>query len=181
MTVATGFRINVGCGDCLIDDYVNIDERDPSADIIAHVPPLSYQDGMVDEVWACHFLEHLSPSDAAEFLHEAYRVLVPGGELGIVVPDTREIMRRYIDGEKSIVEFPEETFRDMRDLDEIGAMFLYSTAQDSPHLWSYDETTLRRTIEAAGFQITGRIDRYKDPRLGLGAWYQCGWSAVKPS
>jgi predicted SAM-dependent methyltransferase len=173
-------RLNVGCGAYPLRGFVNIDAADgTAADVLADVPPLPYADASIDEVWACHFFEHLSFEDGAEFLRECYRVLVPGGALGLVVPDTREIMRRWLNGYPGRVEFPAGRHWDNTDLDDVCSMFLYSTAQPSHHLWSYDLTTLRRAIERAGFRVVGEIDRYRDPRLGSGQWYQCGLAAVK--
>ena len=173
-------RLNVGAGDFPLRGYVNLDSSEgTAADVIARVPPLPYDDASVDEVWSCHFLEHLSQEDGAEFLRECYRVLVPGGALGVVVPDTREIMRRHLSGEAGRVEFPAGRLWDISDLDDVCAMFLYSTIQPSHHLWSYDLTTLSRAVERAGFRITGEIDREYDPRLGTGQWYQCGIAAIR--
>jgi predicted SAM-dependent methyltransferase len=136
-------------------------------------------DGSVAEIYAGHMLEHLEREDARGFLRECHRVLVPGGRLGIVVPDTHQIMARYISGARAVVEWPEGTFRDLTDLDEIAAMFLYSTDQESRHQWSYDIRTLARLVSSCGFEVTGEIDRHNDPRLGTGRWYQCGVDAVK--
>jgi hypothetical protein len=68
----------------------------------------------------------------------------------------------------------------VNDLDAVCGMFLYSPLQTSPHKWSYDLGTLARILEGAGFTIAGEIDRYRDPRIPVGAWYQCGLEAVKP-
>ena len=175
-------RLNIGCGGYPLDraHWTNIDSSPESAaDVYADVPPIPYADGCVTEVWACHYLEHLSFEAGAEFLRECYRVLVPGGQLGIVVPDTREIMRRYIAGEPSPVQIPANQWWKMNDLDDICSVFLFSTIQPSCHLWAYDEMTLRRAMERAGFRVLKAIDRHYDKRLGMGAWYQCGWQAVK--
>lgn len=173
-------RLNCGCGVYPLRGFVNIDSsHESAADVYASVPPIPYDDGTVTEVWACHFLEHLSQEDTTEFLRECYRVLEPGGQLGIVVPDTREIMRRWLAGGPGHVEYPAGRFWDNTDLDDICAMFLYSTVQPSHHLWSYDLGTLTRAVQRAGFRVLREIDRYHDPRLGTGQWYQTGVQAMK--
>lgn len=176
-----GFRVNVGCGQFPLPDYLNLD-ADPTtpADWHCQVPPLPFEDGDVEEVWACHFLEHLTPDEAAAFLAECKRVLVPGGKLQIVVPDFYEIARRYVDEMPDQFQYPPGIWRRAADLDDVCEMFVYSTVQDSPHRWCYDQRTLARTLTRAGFKVTGEIDRYRDPRVINPTWYQCGLVAVKP-
>lgn len=174
-------RLNVGCGEHPLRYWTNLDEApDAVADLYMRVPPLPCDDASLDEIYAGHFLEHLSPEDAGRFLDECHRCLVPGGRLGIVVPDTKLIFSRYLRGDIDEVEYPAGTWRCVSDLDEICALFLYSTVQDSPHLWMYDDVTLKRILERHGFTVTGKIDRFKDPRIPVGAWYQMGYQAEKP-
>jgi len=174
-------RLNVGCGQWPLHYWTNLDESESAyADIYQHVPPLPNADESLDEIYAGHFLEHLSPDDARAFLAECLRCLVPGGRLGIVVPDTREILTRWLRGDHTQVEYPAGTFRDISDLETVCALFLYSTAQESCHQWSYDLGTLGRLVESAGFAVQREIDRYRDPRLGTGQWYQCGLDCIKP-
>lgn len=183
MTVATAVRLNCGCGEWPITGFTNIDaEASPHVDLVASVPPIPYADNSVDEVWACHFLEHLDRPTAARFLRECYRVLRPGGLVGIVVPDTRAIAAAYLEG-RLAVEEPNSggRLRMMRDLDDVCAMFLFSTVQPSHHQWAYDQTTLARALEQAGFPMLREIDRYRDQRLGTGQWYQCGLEGRKPA
>ena len=173
-------RLNVGCGQFPLHYWTNLDAaEDAYADIRVTVPPLPYADASLDDIFAGHFLEHLAPDDADVFLRECYRCLAPGGRLGIVVPDTREIMRRYLRGDQDRVQVPAGQWHDLSDLDAICRVFLYSTVQDSHHLWSYDHRTLYRRMVNAGFDILGEIDRWNDPRLGTGQWYQFGLDAVK--
>ena len=174
-------RLNVGAGDYPMAYWINLDaDPDLPADIHTSVPPIPFADGELDEIYAGHFLEHLTHQDAQWFLAECYRCLRPGGKLGLVVPDTREIMRRYLEGSIDAVEYPHKVWWPVASLDAVCAMFLYSSVQDSPHRWAYDERTLRRIMEAAGFEKLQPIDRYRDPRIAQGAWYQMGYDAVRP-
>jgi predicted SAM-dependent methyltransferase len=174
-------RLNVGCGQWPLLYWTNLDESDDAyADIYQHVPPLPFADGSLDDIYAGHCLEHLSPADARAFLRECYRALAPGGRLGILVPDTREILRRYLAGDRESGVDLAGTRWNVADLNHVCHVFLYSTVQASRHLWSYDETTLHNAMTAAGFVVTGAIDRWHDPRIPVGAWYQMGLDAVKP-
>lgn len=175
------YRLNIGCGNHLLEGWENVDE-DPDLPCSAHyhAPPIPRDDESVDDIWACHVLEHLDYHEGPEFLRECYRVLVPGGGIGVVTPDTKEIMRQYLSGGAICVEYPYDHWRSLNDLDEICAMFLYSTVQRSPHKWSYDRETLARAMGVAGFRQLKEIDRYRDKRLGSPQWYQVGIQGVKP-
>jgi predicted SAM-dependent methyltransferase len=182
LIATTQLRLNVGCGDYPMRYWMNLD-ADPQkpAQIHAAAPPIPYDDETLLEIYAGHFLEHLTQGDAADFIAECYRCLKPGGKLGIVVPDTREVMRRYLAGAIDAVEYPANTWWPVADLNAVCAMFLYSTVQDSQqHQWAYDMETLAQAMAVAGFERLHEIDRYRDPRIAQGAWYQCGISGYKP-
>jgi predicted SAM-dependent methyltransferase len=172
-------RVNCGSGGYNLPGWLNIDEREP-ADVVLRVPPLPFESDSITELYAGHFLEHLEQTEARQFLDECYRVLRSGGRLGIMVPDTREVFRRYILGEPAPMEFPAGVQRDLRDLDEACAALLFSTVQPSHHLWAYDAFTLSRALLGAGFEVLGEFDRWRDPRVAVGAWYQVGVDAMKP-
>ena len=176
-------RANVGSGICPLAEYTNVD-RDQSAtnvDIVAAVPPLPFETASLDDIYAGHFVEHLTPEEASVFLTECHRCLVPGGRLGIVVPDTREIVRRYLRGGADYVEFPEGTRNHIADLDAVCRLFLYSTTlgQSTPHRWSYDQLTLFRLMERHGFDVIGEIDRMRDVRIAVHSWYSFGLDSVR--
>lgn len=175
-------RINVGCGAFPLPYYTNIDAdpRISHADIYATVPPLAYEDGSLEEIYAGHFLEHLERPKAAEFLAECFRCLEPGGVLGIMVPDTREIMRRYLEGPHDYVQASPVDWFNVGDLDDLCHWVIFSTFQASPHRWAYDRDTLARAITRAGFEITGEINRWRDRRVAFPAWYQIAVEAKKP-
>ena len=161
--------------------WVNIDE-DPTtpADWHVHVPPIELPDETVSEIYAGHLLEHLHPVEADELLRECLRVLVPGGRLGVVVPDTRAVLEHYLRRTGERVELPQGVFWELDDLDAVCAVFLYSTFQESPHRWSYDELTLPRALTRAGFQVGAPIDRWGDPRRSSANWWSLGFDAFKP-
>lgn len=91
--------LNLGCGERVHPDWVNIDlvARQPgiiACDLTNGIPVGSES---ADAVYHVAVLEHLRRSDAAKFLKEIYRVLKPGGIVRIGVPDLEKICRTYLE------------------------------------------------------------------------------------
>jgi SAM-dependent methyltransferase len=174
-------KLNIGSGPCPKDGWTNVD-ADPTVSADVHADALAYLASLpadsVQEVYAGHFLEHLEKPAADRFLAECYRVLAPGGVCAIVVPDTREILKRYIAQAIDEIPFDGRLWR-LNDLDDVCGWFLYGSVNPSRHLWSYDEFTLRRAMRAAGFEDLKRLDRYRDARLAGPAWFQAGYEGRK--
>ena len=170
-------RLNLGCGQDRKEGWKNVDENpNERADIVMRFPPIAEADNSVDEIYAGHVLEHFTYADGQTFLRECLRVLVPGGKIGVVVPDFRTIMGRWLDGHAEVID--NRWYTD--DLNDLCRFFIFSDFQPSHHRWAYDADTLSVAIAEAGFIVLGPIDRYTDPRLARGCWWQCGWSAMKP-
>jgi len=99
-------KLNLGCGDNLLEGYINIDKYDPKADIMADVCDLPYENGTVDEIVAYQVIEHLPYWQTSYminsiggiihpiFFEECYRVLRPGGKMITECPDIEYIARR---------------------------------------------------------------------------------------
>jgi len=173
-------RLNLGAGAYRIPGYLSVDQDDTHGpDWLLRVPPIPAPDDSVAEIYAGHLLEHFEPDEADDLLAECRRVLVPGGKLGVVVPDTRAVLARYLEQRHEVVEVPERVYWNLDDLDSVCAVFLYSTVQPSRHKWAYDGATLRRALVRNGFRLEGEIAR-DDPRLSVPSWWDMGVQAVKP-
>jgi predicted SAM-dependent methyltransferase len=57
--------------------------------------PLPFRDGTVDRVYSSHMLEHLPYREIVRFLKEVHRILKPGGEVSIAVPDAAIYLDAY--------------------------------------------------------------------------------------
>ena len=93
-------RLHLGSGRKRIPGYLNVDgDEDTKPDIIAIINDLSkIETDSADAVYACHVLEHTPRGAVQEVLEEWHRVLRPGGELRVAVPDFGAIVLLYLDG-----------------------------------------------------------------------------------
>jgi len=82
-------RLHVGCGRAHVSGWVNIDTQAlPGVDVVADVRRgFAYGDGEAEAIFAEHFLEHLTISEALLFLGESHRVLAPDGCLRLSTPN----------------------------------------------------------------------------------------------
>lgn len=80
-------KLNLGCGEYPLVDFINIDfQKLPGANIVADITALPFGDNTFDKIYAGHCLEHLEKWKVA--LAEWRRVLKPMKEIIIVIPDT---------------------------------------------------------------------------------------------
>lgn len=95
-------KINLGCGNRLLEGYINIDIYAPShktkeqflqADAL-EIDSYFLADS-VDEVYSSHFFEHLTHFEVTDLLYRIFNILKPGGKLIIRVPDFIGLITDY--------------------------------------------------------------------------------------
>jgi len=90
--------LNIGCGNRIHNDWVNIDKA-PASQSVRQCDVengLPFSDCSFDVVYHSHVLEHFTVNDAPQFLAECHRVLKPGGLIRVVVPDLEQIVLCYL-------------------------------------------------------------------------------------
>src|SRR5687768_3491677 len=86
-------KLNLGCGTDIRSGYVNVDhypeqaDRDRVLDVDLSLVPWPFVDRSAEQVLMFDFLEHLPYAQTTVILDEVYRILVPGGEVQVQVPD----------------------------------------------------------------------------------------------
>lgn len=72
--------LNLGCGKEKMKGYVGIDIRDMGQEIIWDLKEgMPFPDNSIDEIYSCHFLEHLDDDASSNLFLEIYRILKKGG------------------------------------------------------------------------------------------------------
>lgn len=86
-------KLNLGARTTTIPGFKNVDkDQHGQVDIVSDVSKLEVDDNSVSEIYASHILEHFSHKKTVDVLKEWLRVLEPGGELKIAVPDFEATM-----------------------------------------------------------------------------------------
>ena len=80
-------KLNLGCGDNLLDGYINVDKYDKAADVQADITELPYEDNSVDKIVAYQVIEHVPYNLNDKLFAEIYRVLKPAGTAILETPD----------------------------------------------------------------------------------------------
>jgi len=134
--LGSGKRVLPGFIHVDIADFAHIDYRSP-------IDRLGmFESRVADEIYSSHSLEYFDLFETEAALREWWRVLKPGGELYLAVPDFRALIRVY-----------EET----QDLAAIhGPLFgrwpVLGTDEVVYHKSAWDSTTLVKTLSHAGFE-----------------------------
>lgn len=77
-------KLNLGCGNDAMDDFVNVDLRPHAGAIQADAMRLPFRDDTFDELYVSHLIEHLP--DSLGFMSELYRVARAGARCILRVP-----------------------------------------------------------------------------------------------
>lgn len=90
-------KLHLGCGEIILKDYINVDLYNDKADVKCDVKKLLFGNDSIDEIYACHLIEHFDFHEAFDVLREWKRVLKVGGKLVIETPDLLESCRKFVE------------------------------------------------------------------------------------
>ncbi len=152
MTETRPRRLNVGCGPCRRDGWINADRlRGPGIDITGDLRDgLPLPDDSVDYVVAMHVLQDLSYLEIVPALAELRRLLRPGGVLRSGVPDLERAIEAFRRNDRAYFYVPDDEVRSAGAKLVVQAIWYGSVR--TPFTWDF----AREMCEKAGFR---RIDR----------------------
>jgi predicted SAM-dependent methyltransferase len=91
-------RLNIGCGEVLLKNWLNIDLYEDNPEVIKmDIRKLDYSDNYADEILAHMCLEHFPQNETVPTLKEWHRVLKPGGKITIATSDLDGMVRDWLD------------------------------------------------------------------------------------
>lgn len=162
-TTAVPLALHLGCGHNYRPGWLNIDlgrKADLKLDLRR---PLPFADGSCARIYSEHFLEHLDyPQPVTGLLQECLRVLVPGGELSLAVPDGEMVLKAYVLGGSA--EYYEAEAQWHPDwcrtrMEHVNHCF----RQKGEHRFTYDYETMACLLDRVGFSDIHQ--RAFDPEL----------------
>ncbi len=141
-------KLHIGCGFRNLPGYKHFDIRklDEHIDYVGSAQDLSqFPDGSIEEIYACHLLEHFGRNQVNEVLKEWYRVICPGnGQIRIAVPDFGAVVEEY---------------RNTHDLFPLlGLLYGGQDYDFNFHYVTFDFDSLRKRLEDVGFVDVRRYD-----------------------
>ena len=155
-------KLNIGCGDYIVDGFVNCDMYNNKADIKCDAKSLPFEDNSVEEIYTFHLIEHFDFHEAFIAVREWYRVLMIGGLLHIETPDLLGSCKKFIEIQN--------------DYDKVMKFYSHFFAMPwipgQTHKFMYVESQLKYLLENCGFINIKRViaDRYnnnEDVNLGM--------------
>jgi len=144
-------KLNLGCGDKILDGYINIDVVESRAgvkpDVICDLHDLSkFQSNSVDEILAVHVVEHFWQWEVTDILKEWIRVLKPGGKLILECPNLISAAEEFLKNSDVAAMGGPEGQRSMW-------VFYGDPGWKDPlmiHRWGYTPNSLATIMAAAG-------------------------------
>lgn len=140
-------KLNLGCGGYPKEGWANYDLISHpgviSRDLTSGLPEPA---NSVDVIFSEHFLEHIEQPKAIDLLRHCHRVLKPGGEIQIVMPDLRKVCEMYLS----------------RDFDGLRALGLFESNQGS--LCRF----VNQAMRAWGHQFIWDVDEFSAVLASIG-------------
>lgn len=144
-------RLNLGCGDKILDGYINVDvaesRRGQKPDVLCDLHRLSpFEDDSVDEILSVHVVEHFWRWEVVDILKEWRRVLKPGGAMILECPNLLSACQELLKNPDIATGPGKEGQRSMW-------VFYGDPAWKDPlmfHRWGYSPRSLAQVMFEAG-------------------------------
>jgi len=143
-------RINLGCGEDLLKDGVNVDLYNSKADLKHDLRlPLPFPDNSVDWMQALNIVEHFSRREWDVIRKDWYRVLKYGGYLWIKIPDFFACAKEFI------------RKRELGEWDSQKVMSIFGGQQDEGqfHKQGFDAKKISESLEEVGFKVMKCVEK----------------------
>lgn len=141
-------KLNLGCGEDLREDYLNIDIRKlPGVDTVADITLFDFSSlREVDYIVMQHVLQYIPRGKFLTVLQSLFKCLQPGGHLEIRLPNLKKICSQcHLNGVSGELGFPEEMI--------IGLLYGAQTHQYDIVYNGFTSDYLQGILNTIGFEI----------------------------
>jgi len=138
-------KLNLGCGDEILEGYVNCDLYGDKADMIFDAATIPFPDNSINEIRAYHLIEHFNFMEGLQVLKEWFRVLKPEGKLVLETPDLLNTCDQFVkstENERIIL---------------YGHFFAWPWIPGQAHYFLYTESQMNWSLEEIGFKNIKRV------------------------
>ena len=137
-------KLNLGCGDELMDDYINCDLYGDKSDMLFDAMYIPFPDNSIDEIRAYHLIEHFDFMKGNVVLKEWFRVLKPNGKLVLETPDLLNTCKIFVNANEQdrIVLY--------------GHFFAWPWIEGQVHYFLFTETQMKWALTNVGFNKINR-------------------------
>lgn len=161
-------RLEIGPRDIPLEKYEHLDiYPGEHIEYVADATHLPFKAESIDEIFACHIIEHIPWYKTVETLEEWYRVIKPGGFVELWTNDFRKLCWVYLTRRK--VTAPTDRFLNLNpdDVKQIWAnikifWYDYLGHQEEWHKAIFDFELLKYCLEKAGFDVIVKLERFEN-------------------
>lgn len=156
-------KLQIGSGANLLPEWLNttLYPFAPGTVFLDACSPFSIPDDSFDYVFSEHVIEHLEFEESSRMLLECHRILRVGGRIRLATPDLEQIIALYTQPEggaqQNYIRWIMDNFRP-----RVGEYSPAHVINQSFHGWRhkfvYDEATLLKALEGAGFVGVERVE-----------------------
>lgn len=159
-------KLHIGCGTNILSGWLNSEYYPKSASIL-HLDAtrsFPFEDNSFDFVFSEHMIEHITFAEAQDMLAECYRTLKRGGRLRISAPDLSFLIELYreekSDLQREYIQWFSSTLIEWAPYSD-ATFVINNFISDWGHKFTYDEETLRFSLEKAGFEKVKKCNLIK--------------------
>ena len=137
-------KLNLGSGSKSNNGWIGVDIKEP-ADIVFDLREKRWlwEDDSIDAIASTHFFQELRWTEVMSSFRECHRILKPGGEMDVCVPDFQKMVDAYIKKSKNLFIAGQISFN---------AQWMWQLQWKGSYQSLYNEALLREKLEEVGFK-----------------------------
>ena len=184
-------KLNLGCGAKTVPGYVSVDIfKGKEVDEIFDMDDIPYKDGTISGIYSEHSLEHVPFARAEKAIREWFRVLEPGGDLQLYMPDFERCCQSYLNAPLECGEFMKTRAWFKNTIYGIQTSQAGESDDAQIHKCGFSKEEIKLVLQRNGFLVDyckdygelGQKPEYNTPSFGVravkpGSTLKIGWIA----